>query len=169
MQQTPWFERKFDLIADNGLFPNILERLSGTPARVEALFRNSLNPNLPDTGTQTWSAKQELGHLIDLEPLWLGRLHDFSNHLEVLREADLQNRKTHDANHNATPLETLLENFQNERAKIVTFFSQADPGYFEISALHPRLRTPMRPIDLAFFIAEHDDHHLVKIRARLKA
>ena len=33
----------------------------------------------------------------------------------------------------------------------------------EKSALHPRLGTPMRLIDLAFFVAEHDDHHLAQI------
>jgi len=31
------------------------------------------------------------------------------------------------------------------------------------SALHPRLKIPMRTIDLFIFVAEHDDHHLAKI------
>jgi hypothetical protein len=30
-------------------------------------------------------------------------------------------------------------------------------------SLHPRLKTPMRTIDLFTFVAEHDDHHLAKI------
>jgi hypothetical protein len=29
--------------------------------------------------------------------------------------------------------------------------------------MHPRLKVPMTPVDLAWFDAEHDDHHLVKI------
>jgi hypothetical protein len=32
------------------------------------------------------------------------------------------------------------------------------------TALHPGLKTPMRIIDLAYFVAEHDDHHLASIR-----
>jgi|GEM_PF-4393916 len=32
------------------------------------------------------------------------------------------------------------------------------------TALHPRLKTPMRIVDLAYFVAEHDDHHLSRIR-----
>ena len=36
MKRTPWFERKFDPIADNGLLPGIIERLEGTPARLKA-------------------------------------------------------------------------------------------------------------------------------------
>jgi hypothetical protein len=31
-------------------------------------------------------------------------------------------------------------------------------------ARHPRLGTPMRLIDLAYFVAEHDDHHLARLR-----
>jgi hypothetical protein len=31
------------------------------------------------------------------------------------------------------------------------------------SSLHPRLMKPMKIIDLAFFVAEHDDHHLAQI------
>jgi hypothetical protein len=36
------------------------------------------------------------------------------------------------------------------------------------TAVHPRLKRPMRLIDLCFFIAEHDDHHLT-IVSRLLA
>jgi hypothetical protein len=31
------------------------------------------------------------------------------------------------------------------------------------TSLHPRLKVMMTPVDLAWFDAEHDDHHLVKI------
>ena len=30
-------------------------------------------------------------------------------------------------------------------------------------AMHPRLEQPMTPTDLIFFVAEHDDHHLITI------
>ena len=33
------------------------------------------------------------------------------------------------------------------------------------TALHPRLETPMRMMDLFYFVAEHDDHHLARITA----
>jgi len=28
---------------------------------------------------------------------------------------------------------------------------------------HPRLRTSMNAVDLAYFVAEHDDYHLARI------
>jgi hypothetical protein len=37
------------------------------------------------------------------------------------------------------------------------------PAEFERSALHPRLKQPMRAIDLCLFVAEHDDHHLARV------
>jgi len=44
----------------------------------------------------------------------------------------------------------------------------ADEAIASLSALHPRLQTPMRLIDHLFFIAEHDDHHLAKIGMLLR-
>jgi hypothetical protein len=29
--------------------------------------------------------------------------------------------------------------------------------------VHPRLQQPMRVVDMAFFVAEHDDHHLARM------
>ncbi|HET9486764.1 MAG TPA: hypothetical protein VFO54_04995, partial [Chryseosolibacter sp.] len=36
-------------------------------------------------------------------------------------------------------------------------------GECAMTSLHPRLNVMMNPVDLAYFDAEHDDHHLVKI------
>ena len=38
MSRTPWFERTFLALEDNGLLPGILERLDGTPHRLRALL-----------------------------------------------------------------------------------------------------------------------------------
>ena len=34
------------------------------------------------------------------------------------------------------------------------------PAELARTSLHPRLRQPMSVVDLCFFVAEHDDHHL---------
>ncbi len=34
MQQTKWFDRKFDFNEKDNIFPFIIERLRGTPARL---------------------------------------------------------------------------------------------------------------------------------------
>lgn len=104
-----------------------------------------------------------MGHLLDVEPLWDGRIDDFLVGEKRLRPADLQNRKTHEANHNATPVETLLTSFRTSREHLVNRFDAFQGEDVVRKALHPRLDQEMRVIDLAFFIAEHDDHHLARI------
>ena len=69
MKRTPWFERKFPALEDNGIYPSILERLEGTSARLTDKMKR-INANIPISQEGKWSIKKEIGHLIDLEPLW---------------------------------------------------------------------------------------------------
>jgi uncharacterized damage-inducible protein DinB len=163
MKQVKWFDRRFDFNAAQNIFPSLIERLNGTPIRLEEKFKNS-QPNKwtlkPDN---TWSIKENIGHLIDLEPLWQGRLEDIINGEMTLRLTDLTNQKTDLANHNATPLDELLQNFRAIRAQTLAHLNTIDEATIFKTALHPRLKTPMRTMDLFLFVAEHDDHHLARI------
>ena len=38
MHRTPWFDRRFPPIEDNGLLPGIIERLEGTAPRLRSLL-----------------------------------------------------------------------------------------------------------------------------------
>jgi hypothetical protein len=82
-----------------------------------------------------------------------------------LTPADLDNRRTHDAGHNEADLAELLAELRAARRALLARPATADAAAIARSALHPRLRTPMRLIDLAFFTAEHDDHDLATITA----
>jgi len=105
--------------------------------------------------------------LHDVEDLHLGRLNDFEAGVEVLRAADMTNEATWDADHNAKPLERVLSEFRAIRARFVARLEAWEPTRLEVSALHPRLRVPMRVVDLACFVAEHDDYHLARIHELL--
>lgn len=163
MEKIEWFKRKFAQQEENGVLPGIIERLAGTPARLEEKIRN-INPlKLELKPGGLWSIKEEIGHLLDLEPLWYGRLDDFTDGEKEMRPADVTNRKTHEANHNSRTVESLLADFRKERKKLVEKIMQLDENELNKIALHPRLKTPMKVIDLAYFVAEHDDHHLAQI------
>jgi len=164
MKKTEWFNRKFPPIEDNGILPLIIERLIGTPARLEEITHYIDEWKLMAKDGEKWSIKEEAGHLSDLEPLWLGRLEELMNGLTELRVADLTNQRTHTANHNATALEILLKRFRDQRMLFVNQLMHLRDEQLSHAALHPRLKTPMRIIDLTFFVAEHDDHHLARIR-----
>ncbi len=160
---VPWFERKFKFDIPEGIFPNILERLRGTPARLEERLRPLPKDALTRKEGDTWSIMENAGHLFDLEPLWFSRVEDFVNGNERLQTADLTNRKTHQAGHNNQPLERILSSFRSARSKLVEKLESLDLASFAKTALHPRLNAPMRLIDHVFFVAEHDDHHLARI------
>lgn len=164
MRKTEWFNRSFPAIEDNGILPSIIERLDGTPARIDEMV-SRLSPDLlilkPDG---KWSIKEQIGHLSDLEPLWLGRLEELLAGLPELRAADLTNQKTNTANHNATDIKVLLPFFRSQRQLLVERLVHLTDDQLLNVARHPRLKTPMRVIDLANFVAEHDDHHLASVR-----
>lgn len=164
MHRTPWFDRHFASIEDNGLLPGILERLDGTAPRLRALLRGVAHVRAADAG---WSIAKEVGHLIDLEPLWLDRVRDLERGETVMTAADLTNRATHEADHDSWPLAQLVDRFETARDTLVATLRGAADEVLERSARHPRLGTPMRIVDLAYFVAEHDDHHLARMRELL--
>jgi len=169
MKRTEWFKRTFPVIKDNGLLPTIIERLSGTPARVEEII-GRLDPDLlPLKPDGKWSIKEEIGHLGDMEPLWSGRIDDLVNGAVELRAADLTNQATHNADHNSAKTITLLQRFREPRQAFVEKLLSLTDEQLERSALHPRLKTPMRIVDLAYFVAEHDDHHLARVRELIQS
>jgi uncharacterized damage-inducible protein DinB len=169
IESSRWFDRKFDSVVEIGTFPAIVERLRGTPARVEEKLAPLGISVLTERLRDTWSIQENLGHLVDLEPLWLGRLEDLLAGLDELRVADLTNRTTHEARHNEASLDDLLRSFRSARATFVARLDALSESDVRREAIHPRLRTPMRTIDLCRFVAEHDDHHLTRMTELARA
>ena len=164
-RRTPWFERQFPSELERDRVPGLIERLDGTPVRAAARVR-ALPPDgwtwHPRQGA--WSIQEHVGHLGDLEELWLGRLDDFERGVETMRPADLENRATHEAGHDAARMDDLVERFRNRRGELVRRLLGYDAELHERVVRHPRLGQPMRLVDLAYFVAEHDDHHFTLIR-----
>lgn len=158
-----WFERKFEFTFPVEQYPNLCVRLRGTPARLEEMLGGVARETLMRKPGGKWSAQEHAGHLLDLEPLWLARVDDFLQDGETLTAADLSNRKTHEANHNAYELAGILAEFRAARMRLVQRAQGLEPGLFGRSKLHPRLKQPMRLVDHLYFVAEHDDHHLARI------
>ncbi len=161
--RTPWFERRFNFDFPVGHYPDILSRLRGTPVRVQSHVHGLSEKTLTMRDGDTWSIKENVGHLANLEPLWAGRVDDILEHKTVMREADLSNTKTRDANHNAASAGDLVGSFRESRSLLVARLEDFDAKTFALSAAHPRLKVEMRLVDLCLFIAEHDDYHLARI------
>ena len=158
-----WFERKFDFTFPSQQYSNVCVRLWGTPARLEEMLCKVTRDELVAKPQEKWSAQEHAGHLLDLEPLWMARVDDFLSDRGTLAVADLSNRKTHEANHNARELAEILTEFRSARLRLVSRLKKFNAGDFARTSLHPRLKQPMRLVDHLYFVAEHDDHHLAKI------
>jgi hypothetical protein len=164
MNRPPiWFERKFTFTFPVEQHPNLCARLRGTPARLEEIVRGAARDVLVRKPAEKWSAQEHAGHLLDLEPLWAARVDDYIKGASQLTVADLSNRKTFEAQHNQHPIDQILAGFRNARLRLVSRVEKMDPAIFGRTALHPRLKTPMRLVDHLYFAAEHDDHHLAHI------
>jgi uncharacterized damage-inducible protein DinB len=163
MQQIKWFERKFDFSFEQNVFPSIIERLEGTSIRLKIKIKQISPELLEIKQDRKWSIKENIGHLIDLEPIWQQRLDDILQKKEYLSSADLNNKKTDLAQHNKTDINDLLEQFQEIRKITLNRLAKLEEQEIYKTALHPRIKKPMRIMDLFLFVAEHDDHHLVRI------
>ena len=157
----PWFERRFSFEhLGEPDFPFLLERLRGTAARIEDKTRALGRDVLVRKDDDAWSIQEQVGHLVDLDGLHDGRLDDYLAGAAALRAADLKNRKTHEARHNDRELADLHQAFREVRGRFVARLESWDPRRVLVSAVHPRLQQPMRLVDMLYFTAEHDDHHL---------
>ena len=159
----PWFERKFNFDFPTEKYPDVVERLRGTPARVEELTRTIPADVLTLRDHDAWSIQQNAGHLADVEPLWAARIEDILGGAEVMREADLTNTKTHTANHNARPLAEVTDSFRSLRADLIRRLESLRDADFAKASIHPRTKLRMRVVDLCTFVADHDDYHLARI------
>ncbi|HEX8888589.1 MAG TPA: DinB family protein [Pyrinomonadaceae bacterium] len=163
VNRLEWFKRQFSFGLPVEMYPNVLERVRGTPARLEDLARSLTPETLTRRDGDKWSIQEHAGHLLDLEPLGMSRLDDYEAGRATLHAADMSNQKTYEANHNADTIENILAAFRKERMEFVRRLESYDEALLQKTALHPRLQMQIRIIDLAFFIAEHDDHHLSRI------
>ncbi len=158
-----WFERKFEFAFPVEQYPNVCVRLRGTPVRLEEIVRGVSRDVLIAKANGKWSAQEEAGHLLDMEPLWLGRIDDFFGDGDTLTKADLTNRTTNEAGHNERDMAEILADFRHARLRLMDRIGRLQPADFARTRLHPRLRRPMRLVDHLYFVAEHDDHHLARI------
>ncbi len=164
MERQKWTDHKFNQGIDTGWTQNILSNLKDTAIRIEHYSKSLSAKELSEKEQGKWSIKEHIGHLIDLEKLWMNRFQQFENGSLELVAADMSNTKTENANHNKTSIDQLLDSFKLERKKLIAQIQNLNMKTQLHEAFHPRLKIMMRPVDLLSFISEHDNHHMVYIQ-----
>ncbi|HEY8511102.1 MAG TPA: DinB family protein [Cyclobacteriaceae bacterium] len=159
-----WFERKFDFSFGMEQFEPLMARLRNGPAAFASVVETIPADVLETKPDGKWSIKEHIGHIFVLEPLWQIRFDDIRNNKPVMTPADLNNRATDEGGFNAVHIDELLERLRQERSRTIALLSSLGGNDFNGVSLHPRLQKEMRVIDLMYFVAEHDDHHLNAIQ-----
>ena len=162
--QLDWLKRKFQFDFPVEIFPSILERFRGTPIRLEELIENLSEESLTFKPEGKWSIKEHAGHLLSLEELGEKRIDVYLSGAEILTAADITNRATNESNYNSKSIGDILKQFRSARESLVKKFDTLNQKQAAISSFHPRLKMQMRIIDWVYFMCEHDDHHLARIR-----
>ena len=163
MPKRKWVEKKFEFSLSQDEYSSILSKLSETPDKIDELVFSLTPEVLKRKINDKWSIQEHIGHIIDLEELHNGRIDDFIKGTEKLRPADMTNKKTHKANHNDKKITELLQELRVTRKKFINRMEELDDKILSHVSIHPRLNQPMRPIDMAQFVAEHDEHHINSI------
>jgi uncharacterized damage-inducible protein DinB len=165
MKKVEWFERQFSFGVPSGMLPFYLERLQGTTSRlirkVEGISEETLSNKLDGK----WSVKQNIGHLAEVDEIANKRIDEMSKGITPMSPAVFEPK----LDYNAKPIKEVLALFEKNRKENLKKYSQLDDQALSKSSLHPRLKVQMTPVDLAYFDAEHDDHHLVRINEILTA
>ncbi len=162
-EKLKWTSRKFSFDFPVEVYPEMIERLRGTPARLEDRVTAVATELLTKRDGERWSIQENAGHLLDLESLVSRRLDEYLAGATELHAADMSNRKTHEANHNESSIESILSEFRELRTGLVDRLDDLSADKFGAVAHHPRLDVPMRLVDMIYFQAEHDDYHLARI------
>jgi uncharacterized damage-inducible protein DinB len=146
------------------MLADFVERLRGLIPRLDVLLEGVNDEAARVQVDGKWSIAQNVGHLSDVEELWQERLEDLRQGRAVYTAAVPARFQHAAARHQSRSLRDTVVELATRRARLVEALATAPATLQRASAFHERLQTPMRLVDCAQFYAEHDDHHLLRIR-----
>jgi len=158
MNNLPWFERNLKFGYPKEMLPFFLERLEGSIVRIQTKVKGIEDSILSARLNDKWSVKQNIGHLAEVDEIANKRLDEMVAGISPMSPAVFEPQ-----DYNPWPIEKITELFKTNRLKNLKKYQSLAERDLLKSSLHPRLKVMMTPVDLAWFDAEHDDHHLVRI------
>jgi uncharacterized damage-inducible protein DinB len=165
MEKLQWTQRQFNFDLPTGMLPFYLERLEGTITRLENKIKNLPEEILSKRLDDKWSVKQNIAHLAEVDEISLTRINEILSGVSPISSAVFEPRK----DYNSQAKETVLQYFIDNRRKAINRFTSLTDSELQKKSMHPRLKIPITPLGLAWFHAEHDDHHIVRINEIITA
>lgn len=165
MKQIPWFSKTFDFGKSETSFSPLRDQLVQFPEKLNGLLK-PVPIDIHGLSTDgKWSVKENIGHLLVMEEVWLKRMQQLASGASEMYVADLTNAATSNGMFNTYATETLLGEFREARNYTIQFLSGTNVENFRHQLLHPRLQQFMNLYDLMHFVVLHDEHHLQTIRS----
>jgi hypothetical protein len=158
MRSLNWFDRTFTFGLPVEMLPFYLERLEGSIYRIEAKVKGVSDSVLSEKYNGKWSIKQNIGHLAEVDLVSNKRIDEMKSGAATLSPAVFEPK-----DYNPWPVEKVVAFFREARLSNLAKYNNSAEADLLKSSTHPRLKVKMSPVDLAFFDAEHDDHHILKI------
>jgi hypothetical protein len=159
MKKLDWFERSFTFGLPEGMLPFYLERLEGTMARIDKKVNGISEAILSQKLDGKWSIKQNIGHLAEVDGIANKRIDEILSGAVALSPAVFEPKQ----DYNSQTIAEVLKFFATSRNSNLTRYRNLTTPDAKRTSMHPRLKVQMSVVDLAWFDAEHDDHHLVRI------
>lgn len=159
MKKLEWFEREFKFGLPAGMLPFYIERMKGTIARLESKVIGVPEEILSHQLDGKWSVKQNIGHLAEVDEIAIKRIDEMVAGVPIMSPAVFEPRR----DYNKQSVHEVVAFFLKNRTKNIDRYETLSEDNIGKSSLHPRLKVMMTPVDLAWFDAEHDDHHLVRM------
>ena len=153
-----WFDRTFTFGLSPQMLPFYLERLEGTIPRIEHKVKGIDDRILSSRFNDKWSIKQHIGQLAEVDAIANKRIDEIISGLPIMSRAVFEPQ-----DYNPWPMEKVVDLFRKNRTENIDKYKSLSSTSLAKSSIHPRLNLQMTPVDLAWFDAEHDDHHLVKL------
>lgn len=167
MKQEKWVNRKFTFSNDENNFRSTIEILKGTSIILkDKISKVESEEHFMMTLDGKWTILENIGHLIDLEQLWLERIRDILENKEEMRSmrsAYSKNGKFQSINYNNRNVLELIAEFSKKRSKLIEKLEDLNEEDIYKRAIHPRLKTSISIMNLLFMAAMHDYHHLSRI------
>jgi hypothetical protein len=158
MKTLNWFDRTFTFGLPAAMLPFYLERLEGSICRIEAKVKGVSDKVLSEKYDGKWSVKENIGHLAEVDLVSNKRIDEMRSGVDTLSPAVFEPK-----DYNPWPIEKVVAFFREARQSNLDKYKNISEPDLLKGSTHPRLKVKLTPIDLAFFDAEHDDHHIVKI------
>jgi hypothetical protein len=158
MKKLRWFERTFQFGLPVGMLPFYIERLEGAIPRIQNKVRGVSEEILSNRLNDSWSVKENIGHLAEVDEVGFNRITEMITGKAVLSPAVFEPQA-----YDRWPITDVVNFFVEIRLRNINRYRELKPEEAVKSSQHPRLKVMMTPVDLAWFDAEHDDHHLVRI------